>query len=152
MHRHETDPRQVNAAVGDQPHRNEPMSYRYPMRRLTAVLDGETAVDDALQRLRGIGVDLSAVYILSGTEGAVLLDRRGQGHGLRGRLLRLLQWTSSENDALDIHDQALREGGHVLYVPVRGEDRKERVAEGLRAAGGHHLVYFGRFTTEKRWI
>ena len=138
--------------MSDQPHRNEPMFYRYPMQRLVAVLDEETRVDEALQQLRGIGVDLSAVHVLSGTEGAALLDRRGAEHGLGARLLRLLQWTSSENDTLEIHDQALRDGGHVLYVPVRGEDRKERVAEVLRAAGGHHLVYFGRFTTEKRWI
>ena len=138
--------------MSDQPHRNEPMSYRYPMQRLVAVLDDETAVDGALQQLGRTGIDLSTVHVLSGREGAALLDRRGEGHGLRARLLRLLQWTSAENDTLDVHDQALRDGGHVLYVPVRGEDRKEQVAEALRAAGGHHLVYFGRFTTEKRWI
>jgi hypothetical protein len=97
-------------------------------------------------------VDPSGVHVLSGSEGAALLDRRGQRHGLRGRLTRLLQWTSSENDMLDLHDQALQNGGHVLYVPVRGEDRKQRVAEALRAAGGHNLVYFGRFQTEKYWI
>ena len=138
--------------MSDQPHRNEPRFYRYPMQRLVAVLDEETAMDDALGRLRGLGVDLSGVHVLSGPEGAALLDRRGEGHGLRARLLRLLQWTSSENETLDIHDRALRDGGHVLYVPVRGEDRKERVAEALRAAGGHHVVYFGRFTPEKRWL
>ncbi len=138
--------------MSDQPHRNEPVFYRYPMQRLVAVLDEGAGVDEALQRLREIGVDLSAVHVLSGTEGAALLDRRGERHGLKARLLRLLQWTSAENDTLEIHDRALRDGGHVLYVPVRGEDRKERVAEALRAAGGHHLVYFGRFTTEKRWI
>ena len=138
--------------MSDQPHRNEPMFYRYPMQQLVAVLDDETGVDEALQQLRRIGVDLSAVHVLSGTEGAALLDRRGERHGPKARLLRMLQWTASENDMLEVHDRALRDGGHVLYVPVRGEDRKEQVAEGLRAAGGHHLVYFGRFTTEKRWI
>ncbi|RBY83821.1 hypothetical protein DQ238_01810 [Geodermatophilus sp. TF02-6] len=138
--------------MDDQPLRNEPGFYRYPAQQLVAVFDDQAATDDALARLRGIGVDLSGVHVLSGVEGAALLDRRGTGHGLRGRLLRVLQWTSSENDTLDLHDQALRGGGHVVYVPVRGEDRKERVAESLRAAGGHNLVYFGRFTTEKRWI
>ena len=138
--------------MDDQPHRNEPKFYRYPMQRLVTVLDDQAATDDALARLRRIGVDLSSVHVLSGPEGAALLDRRGQRHGLRGRLLRVLQRTAAENDMLDLHDQALRHGGHVVYVPVRGEDRKEQVAEALRAAGGHHLVYFGRFTIEKRWI
>lgn len=138
--------------MSDQPHRNEPMSYRYPMQRLVAVLDDDAAVDGALQELGRTGIDLSTVHLLSGREGAALLDRHGEGHGLKARLLRLLQWTSAEDDMLDVHDQALRDGGHVLYVPVRGEDREEQVAAGLRAAGGHHLVYFGRYTTEKRWI
>ena len=138
--------------MDDRPHRNEPGFYRYPMHQLVAVLDDRAATDDALARLRGIGVDLSSVHVLSEPEGAALLDRRGRGHGVRGRLLRVLQWTSAENDTLDLHDRALRDGGHVVYVPVRGEDGKERVAEALRGAGGHNLVYFGRFTTEKRWI
>ncbi|CCH88462.1 protein of unknown function [Modestobacter italicus] len=135
-----------------QPHRNEPGFYRYPMHQLVAVLDDQASADDAVEKLRGIDVDVSEVHVLSGPEGAALLDRTGQRHGLRGQLLRLLQWTSSENDTLDLHDRALRNGGHVVYVPVRGEDRKKRVAGALRAAGGHLLVYFGRFTTEKRWI
>jgi hypothetical protein len=138
--------------VSYQPHRNERRFYRYPMQRLVAILDDEAALDVALDTLRGIGVDLSGVHILSGPEGAALLDRRGQGHGLRGRLLRVLQWTASENESLDLHDQALRSGKHVMFVPARGQDRKERIAEALRAAGGHSLVYYGRFTTEKRWI
>jgi hypothetical protein len=64
--------------VNDQPQRNEPMFYRYPMQQLVAVLDEETAVDEALRQLGEIGVDLSAVHILSGTDGAALLDRRGK--------------------------------------------------------------------------
>ncbi|MGY2005081.1 hypothetical protein [Blastococcus sp. SYSU DS1024] len=138
--------------MSDQPHWNASGFYRYPMQQLVAVLDDQDATDDALARLRAIGVDLTGVHVLTGPEGAALLDRRGERHGLRGRLTRLLQWTGSEDEMLDLHDRALRLGGHVVYVPARGEDRKERVAEALRGAGGHHLVYFGRFTTEKKWL
>ena len=138
--------------MNDRPHRNESGFYRYPMHQLVAVLDDEEATSDALGRLRAIGVDLSGVRVLSAPEGAALLDRGGQRHGVRGRLTRLLQWTASENDTLDLHDQALQTGAHVVYVPARREDRKEQAAEALRAAGGHNLVYFGRFTTEKKWI
>jgi hypothetical protein len=135
-----------------QPHRNEPGFYRYPMKQMVAVLDDQAATDDAVERLRGTGVDLSTVHVLSGPQGADLLDRRGERHGLRGRLTRLMQWTSAENVMLDLHDQALRDGGHVVFVPVRGEERKKLIAEALRAAGGHNLVYFGRFTAEKTWL
>jgi hypothetical protein len=138
--------------VSDQPHRTEPGFYRYPMKQMVAVLDDAASTDASLAQLRTLGVDLSEVHVLSGVEGADLLDRRGEQHGRRARLTRLLQWTSAENDMLDLHDQALRGGGHVLYVPVQREERKKQVAGALRAAGGHHLVYFGRFTTEKTWI
>jgi hypothetical protein len=138
--------------VTDRPHWNEAVFYRYPMQRLVAVMDTRSGVDDALERIRRLGVDLSGVHVLSGTDGAALLDRSGRRHGVRGRLTRLLQRTSAEDDTLDLHHQALEGGGHVVYVPARGEDAKARVAAALRAAGGHNLVYFGRFTTEKTWI
>lgn len=136
----------------DQPERNEDRFYAYPMHRMVAVVDDNAALDAALKNLSEAGIDLGEVNVLSGPEGARLLDRRGSGHGLLGRLLRLAQWSASENDALEIHQQALAEGGLVLFVPVRGESRKVRVADTLRAAGGHHLQYFGRWTVEKRWI
>lgn len=134
-----------------QPHRNEARFYAYPLRRLAAVLDDPAAVEDALSRLRAAVDDVSEVYVLSGPEGADLLDRHGRRHGLRGRLLRVLQWTSSEDGSLDVHDRALRNGGHVVLVPAPDEDDRERVAEALLAAGGHDLVYFGRFVTESGW-
>ncbi len=133
------------------PHQNEARFYSYPLRRLAAVFDNPTSVDDALSRLRATVEDVSEVYVLSGPEGADLLDRHGRRHGLRGRLLRLLQWTSSEDDSLDVHDRALRSGGHVIFVPAQDEDDRERIADALLAAGGHHLVYFGRFVTETGW-
>lgn len=63
-----------------------------------------------------------------------------------------MQWTSAENETLDLHDEALRDDWHLPFVLVSGEDRKQQVAHALPAAGGHALVHFGRFTTEKNWL
>jgi hypothetical protein len=134
-----------------QSHRNESRFYAYPWQRLVAVLDDRHAVDDAYAKLRNADVDVQEVYLLSGPQGALLLDRRGRRHGLRGWLLRLLQSTSSENDSLDTHDRALRDGKHVLFVPASRADVRERIAGALVSAGGHDLVYFGRFTIEQGW-
>ena len=130
-----------------QPHRNEPHLHAYPWRRLVALLDDRAAVQDALAHLHEIGDDVSDVYVLSGPEGAGLLDRHGARSGLRGRLLRLLPWTSSEAGSLDVHDRVLRDGGPVLHVAAHDHDRRERIAEALLPAGGHDLVCSGRFVT-----
>ena len=51
------------------------------------------------------------------------------------------------------YEAAVREGGAVLMVRVRGDDRKAAVLRAAREAGGHFANYYGRFATEEllRW-
>jgi hypothetical protein len=117
---------------------------------MVAVLDDDPGVQTALGELSKVGVEPSRVEVIHGREGIVLLDPRGKRHGVLGRLLRLAQRTAAEGNALDLHQQALTDGKHVLYVPAKGEKEKGRVATALTAAGGHHLAYFGRWTVERK--
>lgn len=135
--------------MDQQPRRNERRSYRYPMRRLTAVIDDDAGVrSSALDALQQAGVDVTKVNVLSGAEGARLLDRTGTGHGLRARLLRTFQKGAFEGEALEIHDRALNHGHHVLFVPVRNDEQLARFADILRSAGGHHLLRFRMWSIE----
>jgi hypothetical protein len=84
--------------------------------------------------------------LLSGPTGARLLDRSGKRSGIAGRLLRLFQGGAFETDVLRVHEQALNDGHHVVFVPVRGDDTRRKVTEILRAAGGHSLLYFGTWS------
>jgi hypothetical protein len=93
-------------------------------------------------------VDVSTVNLLTGEEGARLLDRTGRAHGLRARLLRLIQRGAYEGDALEAHDRALKQGRHVIFVPARDIEQSERVIEILRAAGGHYILKFRRWNIE----
>jgi hypothetical protein len=131
-----------------QPRRNEVRFYRYPLRRVVAVIDDDANVQAALRALEQAGVDVTKVNVLMGLEGARLLDRTGAGHGLRARLLRLAQWGAYEGDALNYHERALNDGRNVIYVPVRGDDQRVRVVDILRAAGGHYLLYFRLWSIE----
>ena len=137
-------------STNGEPRRNQRRFYRYPTRQMVAVLDDESGVQAAVRRLREFGVDPSTVTVLSGPDGARLLDRKGGGHGLGGRLLRLLQRTAAEGNALELHEQALRDGASVVFAPAHGEADKEKVAATLRIAGGHDLIYFGRWSLEQR--
>jgi len=116
------------------------------MKRVVAILDNEEQLRTALRSLESSDVNMPDVNVLSGPEGARLLDRSGSSHGLRARLLRLLQRGAYEADTLRAHEQALNDGHHVIYVPVRGEEAVRSVADVLRAAGGRYLLYFGRLS------
>lgn len=128
--------------------RNENRFYRYPMRRVSAILDDAAGLQAALDALRQVGVDVSKVHVLTGPEGARLLDRSGTGHGPGAQLLRRLQWGAYEGTALEAHERALKNGHNVVFVPVRGDEQRSRIVEVLRTAGGYHLLHFRPWSIE----
>ena len=125
---------------------NEDRFYRYPKNRIVAVLPDNAHLTSALGALAPLGVSVPDVNVLSGPEGAHLLDRTGADHGPRARLLRMFQRGAYEVDALRNHEQALRDGEHVVYIPVRGKDQARKVAAAVRDAGGRYVLYFGAWT------
>ena len=135
--------------MGQQPRVNENRFYRYPMHRVVAIIGDDVQVKEAMHDLQQAGVDVTGVNVLSGPEGAQLLDRAGIRHGFRARVLRLIQRGAYEGDALQAHERALKDGHQVIYVPVRGDPERRRVVGIIRAAGGHDLLYFRRWGVEE---
>ena len=92
--------------------------------------------------------------MLRGEEGARRLDGTGARHGLAGRTRRVVSFTLMDQlPDLAWYEAAVREGGAVLMVRVRGDERKAAVLAAIRAARGHFVNYYGRFATEElvRW-
>ena len=58
---------------------------------VAAILDDAEDTRTALDALERAGVDAAKVNLLTGHEGARVLDRTGRSHGWGARLLRLLQ-------------------------------------------------------------
>jgi hypothetical protein len=131
-----------------QARRNENRFYRYPMRRVSAIIDDVDRLEVALDALSQTGVDLSKVHVLTGPEGARLLDRSGTGHGLWARLLRRAQWGAYEGNALEAHERALKSGHNVIFVPARSDEQLSRIVKVLRNAGGYHLLHFRPWSIE----
>jgi len=125
-----------------QPLRDERRFYRYPMFRVAAILDDADDTRTALDALERAGVDVSKVNLLTGQQGARVLDRTGRRHCRGARLLRLLQRGAYEGDALQAHEEALEDSRNVIYVPVQGNEESYRVIKILRAAGGHYVLHF----------
>jgi hypothetical protein len=135
--------------MNQRPHINEDRYYRYPKGRIAAVLNEDRNLEEALEHLPEANVNLENVNVLSGFEGMQLLDRKGARRGLRSRLLRIAQLTAYEGIALDNHEQALRNGHYIIYVPVKGEKQTQSVTDILRRSGGHYLLQFHRWTVEE---
>ena len=135
--------------MSQQPRFNEDRYYRYPKNRIAATLNDEQSLDEALKHLPQANVNVADVNVLSGSEGIRLLDRRGVRRGLRSRLLRIAQLTAYEGTALDNHEEALRKGNYIIYVPVKGEAQIRGVVDVLRRSGGHYLLQFHRWTVEE---
>jgi len=135
--------------MSEQPRFNEDRYYRYPKGRIAAVLSDDRNLEEALAHLPEANVMLADVNVLSGSEGMRLLDRKGARRGLRSRLLRIAQLTAYEGTVLDHHEQALRSGHYIVYVPVKGEQQTQSVIDILRRSGGHYLLRFHRWTVEE---
>lgn len=132
-----------------QPRKNEERFYLYPMQRVVAVFSDEEHSYAACRELETAGFNLSRVHLLSGPEGARLLDSQGARHGIVARLTRFLQRGAYEGKALDVHGAALRRGECVLYVPTRNKEQIHRVVDILRRHGGLWILHFRRWAVEE---
>jgi hypothetical protein len=126
----------------------------YPTDRLLAAFRDATSAAHAAAAITATGIPTRDVTVLRGEEGARRLDGTGAAHGLIGRTRRAVSFTIMDQlPDLAWYEAAVRDGGAVLMVRVRGEARKAAVLDAVRAAGGHFANYYGRFATEEliRW-
>lgn len=122
----------------------------YPRGRLLAVLDGPAEEAAAWAALSGgaIGIEAGHAEILRGAAAADDIDATGARHGLRSRLVRVIQFSLMDQlPDLAWYEAALREGRAVLRIRVAKLDDARAIAAALEAAGAHFVNHFGRFAT-----
>ncbi len=122
----------------------------YPTNRLLAAFRDPTHAAAAAAELAQSVVTTRDVAILRGDEGARRFDGTGAAHGPLGRLQRAVSFTTSDQ-APDMawYEAAIRNGGAVLMVRVRGDEQKTKAREIVRRHGGHFINYYGRLATEE---
>ena len=119
-----------------------------PIYHVVGLLTNKSQIPAVSADLRSAGVDIAAVEILCGEQGARILDKDGRYHGLRGRVVRTLQRLGYDQETLEIYDEALSDGDLVLQVPARPEDSR-RIAALLQRHEVHDVGYFGPGTFEQ---
>jgi hypothetical protein len=126
----------------------------YPVDRMLAAFADAAHAAEAAAALRAAGLADRHITILRGDEGAARLDGSGVANGLFARLRRLVSFTVMDQlPDFAYYEGAVRDGGAVLMVRVRGDRMKRAALEAIRAHGGHFVNYYGRFATEEleRW-
>ena len=93
--------------------------YHRPVYHVVGLLTENSEIPAISKDLASAGVDLTAVEILCGEQGARILDEHGRYHGLRGRIVRAFQRLGYDETTLAIYDEALRQGDLLLHVPAR---------------------------------
>ena len=122
--------------------------YHRPIYHVVGLLTEKSEISAISTDLASAGVDVAAVEILCGEQGAHILDEHGRYHGLRGRIVRAFQRLGYDETTLEIYDEALRNGDLLLQVPVRPADR-HNVAGLLQHHRVHDVGYFGPGTFEQ---
>ncbi|MGZ9160736.1 MAG: hypothetical protein ACXW4T_06170 [Candidatus Limnocylindrales bacterium] len=126
----------------------------YPRDRMLAVFADPTAAASAASEVAGTGIPTRDISILRGDEGALRLSGTGAEHGPMARTRRLVSFTLMDQlPDMAWYERAVRDGGAVVMVKVRGDAKKAVVLEVLQRHGGHFINSYGRFATEEhvRW-
>lgn len=126
----------------------------YPTDHMLAAFRDPGDAAAAAAALRAAGLHDRDISILRGEEGARRLDGTGSRNGLAARAQRLMSFTLMDQmPDLAWYEAAVRGGGAVVMVRVRGDEQRAASLAALQATGGHFLNYYGRFATEEvsRW-
>ena len=132
----------------DEPQINVDHFYHRPTCHVVGLLPGQSEIPALSRELASAGVDVSAVEILRGEQGARILDAHGRYHGLRARIVRSFQQIGYDGNTLAIYDEALGHGELVLRVPAPPADR-DGIAALLHRHQVHDVGYFGPGTFEQ---
>ena len=122
--------------------------YHRPVYNVVGLLTERSEIPAISGELESAGVDVAAVEILCGEQGARILDEHGRYHGLRGRVVRTLQGFGYDGNTLAIYDEVLGHGELVLHVPASPAGRS-RITALLQRHGVHDVGYFGPGTFEQ---
>ena len=143
-------PSEASAGSSDvgEPQVNVDHFYHRPTFRVVGLLSEQSEMQALSRDLASAGVDVSAVEILCGEQGARILDAHGRYHGLRARIVRAFQQLGYDGNTLAVYDEALGHGELVLHVPASPADRS-RIAALLQRHGVHDVGYFGPGTFEQ---
>jgi hypothetical protein len=132
----------------NEPQVNVDHFYHRPVYNVVGLLTEKSEMPTISSELESTGVDVAAVKILCGEQGARILNAHGRYHGLRARIVRAFQQLGYAGNTLAIYDEVLGHGELVLHVPASPAGRS-RITALLQRHHVHDVGYFGPGTFEQ---
>jgi hypothetical protein len=126
----------------------------YPTDHVLGVLDDPARVAAALEALAADGLPAEAVTVLEGADAEMAMGRLGRPRSLAQRLLRLVRFTTMDQQPdLQLYEAAVADGRAVVAVHVADSEARHQARAALERSGAHFLNFYGRFYTEEltRW-
>jgi hypothetical protein len=131
------------------PHPHEGIVHD-PSNSITAVFPSLEQVRRAAQALAEAGFDAGDVEIYAGRPGAERLEQDERQEGPIAEFFKFVASFSDDDKVEDQTHRALRAGGSVIGIAMRGrEDRKDQIARLLHEQGAVAVHYWGPWTTER---
>ena len=120
-----------------------------PTNRITAIIDDLNDILSALRDLTQAGFSDNDLSVFMGRDGLAKLDLRGENHGLLGRIARAADSLTSNQEANENAENALKAGSAYITVLTDGSEEQKRTGERILKA--HHATnvrYYGHLTME----
>lgn len=119
-----------------------------PIDRLVARLPGPDDAAGAMSDMRDAGVELDEVFIICGDEGVRRLDPSGRHHGLKGRLIRTIQYVTSYGNLIEEDAAHVEAGGVIVTMPAETPDERRAAEDILRQHNASRMRYYSGSTVE----
>jgi hypothetical protein len=120
-----------------------------PTHHVTAIIDNLDDVLSTMQELTQAGFSDNDLSVFIGKDGVAKLDLHGENHGILGRIVRAADSLTSNQEANQEAEAALKAGSAYVTVLTDGGDRQKRTAERiLKAHHADNVRYYGQWTVE----
>ncbi len=129
-----------------------PLGIRSSHRSLIGLRDSERIGDanlSAIQHLTQAGFSDNDLSVFIGTDGLAKLDLHGKKDGIMGRIVRAADSLTSNQQANQEAEDALKTGSAYVTVLTDGGEEQKRTAERiLKAHHANNVRYYGQWTVE----
>src|SRR2546423_6360988 len=120
-----------------------------PTNHVTAIIDQLEDVLSAIRDFTQAGFSENDLSVFIGRDGLEKLDLHGKNHGILGRIVRAADSLTSNQEANQEAEAALRSGS--AYIAVLTDGREEQKTTAERILKAHHATnvrYYGQWTVE----
>lgn len=127
---------------------NDPDYYMSePKRQISCSVATDAEYRSLTAALGAADVDMKAVRVIQGTEGAEIMDMTGERHGLVANVKRFFP---SINTTIREHMAAVEDvlvaGGYAILIPARQQQDADALASILSEQGAGNIFWWGKNT------